>query len=63
MKAVSAWHTLEAKVAGTDVEYKDCTVTPLIAVQPASSCPPGADPACMLPAEVSRGGGRTLTQV
>ena len=52
MKADAAWHTLEAKVAGTDVEYKDVTVTPLIAVTPAASCPPGAEPACMLPAEV-----------
>lgn len=55
MKADAAWQSLEAKVAGTDHEYKDCVVTPLIAVQPAGSCPPGADPACMLPAEVSGG--------
>lgn len=57
MKADSAWQTLEAKVAGTDGEYRDCTVTPLIATTPAATCPPGADPACMLPAEASRAAG------
>ena len=53
MKADAAWQSLEAKVAGSDVEYKDCTVTPLIALQPVDERPPGADPACMLPAEAS----------
>lgn len=55
MKADAAWRALEGKVAGTDVEYKDCTVWPLIATQPAPACPPGADPAQMLPAEVGAG--------
>lgn len=56
MKADAAWRALEGKVAGTDVEYKDCTVWPLIATQPAPVCPPGADPAQMLPAEVGAAG-------
>lgn len=52
MKADAAWQALEGKVAGTDPAYKDCRVTPLIALLPADTCPPGAEPACMLPAEV-----------
>jgi len=61
MKADAAWQQLEGKVAGTDVEYKDVKVTPLLAVLPApEGCPPGVEPGCMLPAEVRRvrsGGG------
>lgn len=60
MKADSAWQTLETKVAGTDTEYKDCTVTPLIATTPAATLPPGADVACLLPAEVGFGWGMLL---
>jgi hypothetical protein len=52
MKTDAAWQALEGKVAGTDTDYKDCTVTPLIALLPADTCPAGAEPACMLPAEV-----------
>lgn len=51
MKADSAWHQLEAKVAGTDAEYKDVKVTALLALIPVEACPPGAEPACVLPAE------------
>jgi hypothetical protein len=63
MKADAAWHALEGKVAGTDAEYKDVKVTALIAVQPATVCPEGAHPTCMLPAEVRRGGARGLDRV
>lgn len=52
MKADTAWRALEGKVAGTDEEYKGCRVTALVALQPEQTCPPGAEPACMLPAEV-----------
>ncbi|KAL4421742.1 hypothetical protein ABPG77_002358 [Micractinium sp. CCAP 211/92] len=51
MKADAAWQALEAKVAGTDVEYKDVLVTPLIAVAPVEALPRGAEGACLLPAE------------
>ena len=60
MKADAAWHALEGKVAGKDAEYKDVKVTALVAVQPATVCPEGAHPTCMLPAEVRRGGARGL---
>ncbi|PSC74066.1 phosphatidate cytidylyltransferase [Micractinium conductrix] len=56
MKADAAWHALEGKVAGTDSEYEDVKVTPLMALLPVDACPPGAEPACVLPAEP--GGGR-----
>lgn len=57
MKADAAWQALEAKVAGTDVEYKDVRVTPLIAVTLVEALPRGAEGACLLPAEVRAGGG------
>ena len=57
MKADAAWQALEAKGAGRDHEYKDCAVWALIATLPTAVCPPGADPACMLPAEVRPAGG------
>ncbi|KAL4857713.1 hypothetical protein ACK3TF_002137 [Chlorella vulgaris] len=55
MKTDAAWQALEGKVAGTDTDYKACTVTPLIALLPADTCPAGAEPACMLPAEPGGG--------
>lgn len=58
MKADAAWHSLEAKVAGTDVEYQTVRVTPLIAVTPVEALPPGAEGACLLPAEVGGTGPR-----
>ena len=60
MKADGAWQALEGKVAGTDVQYKDVVVWPLIAVTAAPTCPPGALPACMLPAALVVSGAAQL---